>query len=73
MAKNYRPVALTSHLIKVFEKLVRNSLVSFLEDQNLFNSNQHGFRAGHSCLSQLLHHFDMVTKLLEEGKNVDES
>ena len=71
MAKNYRPVALTSHLTKVFEKVVRNCLVSFLEKHNLFNSNQHGFRAGYSCLSQLLQHFDTVTKLLEEGQNVD--
>ena len=71
VAKNYRPVALTSHLIKVFEKVVRNVLVIHLESNNLMNPNQHGFRAGHSCLSQLLHHHDCMTKLLEEGKNVD--
>ena len=70
-AKNYRPVALTSHLIKVFEKIIRNRVVEFLELNNLMNPNQHGFRAGHSCLSQLLQHFDEVTKLLENGKNVD--
>ena len=71
LAKNYRPVALTSHLIKVFEKIVRRKIVEFLESGNLMNPSQHGFRAGHSCLTQLLHHFDRITKLLEEGKNVD--
>ena len=35
------------------------------------NPNQHGFRSGRSCLSQLLQHHDRITKLLEEGKNVD--
>ena len=70
-AKNYRPIALTSHLIKIFEKVIRNRLVEFLETNKLMNPNQHGFRAGHSCLSQLLQHFDEVTKLLENGKNVD--
>ena len=35
------------------------------------NPNQHGFRAGHSCLSQLLQHQDLITQLLEEGCNVD--
>ena len=29
--KNYRPVALTSHLIKVFERVVRKNLVEHLE------------------------------------------
>ena len=71
IAQNYRPVALTSHLIKVFEKVLRKSLVAYMEEHNLFNPNQHGFRAGHSCLSQLLAHYDKVTKLLEDGYNVD--
>ena len=68
---NYRPIALTSHLVKIFEKVVRNKLVSYLEDSNLFNANQHGFRHGHSCLSQLLAHYDNVLSLLEKGLNVD--
>ena len=71
LAKNYRPVALTSHLIKVFEKLLRNHLIQYIESHGLMNPNQHGFRAGRSCLSQLLQHFDQVTRLLEQGKNVD--
>ena len=70
-AKNYRPVALTSHIIKVFEKVIRNKVVRFIESRNLMNPNQHGFRAGHSCLTQLIQHHDKITKLLEEGMNVD--
>ena len=34
--KNYRPVALTSHIVKVFEKVVRKVLVNQLEVNNLF-------------------------------------
>ena len=71
LPENYRPVALTSHLIKVFEKVLRNQIVQHIEENNLLNPNQHGFRAGRSCLSQLVQHYDKVTKLLEEGKNVD--
>ena len=69
--KNYRPVALTSQLSKVFEKVVRKHMVSFMDEKQLLNPSQHGFRAGLSCLSQLLAHYDTVTAHLEEGRGVD--
>ena len=68
---NYQPVALTSHLIKVFEKVLRKYTVAYLEENRLFNSGQRGFRLGRSCLSQLNAHFDHITRLLESGQNVD--
>ena len=69
--KNYRPVALTSHLIKVFEKVLRQRVVCYMEKHILFNKSQHGFRGGRSCLSQLLSHFDVITATLEKGQGVD--
>ena len=71
LASNYRPVALTSHLIKIFEKVVRNFIVKFLEENKLFNISQHGFRNGRSCLSQLLSHYDKILEILASGSNVD--
>ena len=68
---NYGPIALTSQLVKIFEKVVRNSLVRFLEENNLFNKSQHGFRIGRSCLSQLLDYHDKIISLMEKGLNVD--
>ena len=35
------------------------------------NKNQHGFRQGRSCLSQLLEHYDNILKVLEEDNNAD--
>ena len=69
--KNYRPIALTSHLIKIFEKVVRRYLVNYLEDHGLMNDGQHGFRSGRSCLSQLLAHYDTILSGLEDGGGVD--
>ena len=69
--KSYRPVALTSHLIKIFEKVIRQQMVKYIEERNLLNPNQHGFRSGHSCLSQLVQHYDKIVKAMEEGINVD--
>ena len=71
LAAHYRPVALTSHLVKIFEKIVRARIVSYLEENNLLNASQHDFRAGRSCLSQLIAHYDKILTLLDEGKNVD--
>ena len=71
LAENYRPVALTSHVSKVFEKVVRRKIQKHLEDHNLFNCNQHGFRAGRSCLGQLLAHTERLLHHVEKGQNVD--
>ena len=64
-------MALTSHLIKLFEKIVKKHIVAYMEENNLFNPGQHGFRLGRSCLSQLIAHYDHITRLLESGQNVD--
>ena len=42
-----------------------------MEENNLFNPGQHEFRLGRSCLSQLIAHYDHITRLLESGQNVD--
>ena len=70
-AQNYRPVSLTSHIMKIFKKIVRKNIVSFLEENNIFNDSQHGFRQGRSCLSQLLEHYDTILSYFERGINVD--
>ena len=65
--KNFRPVALTSHFIKVFERVVKKSLVHYLQENELMTEGQHGFRAMRSTLTQLLGHFEAVLTSLESG------
>lgn len=69
--QNYRPISLTSHLTKVFERVLRDKLVRYLESNHLMNDHQHGFRPGKSCLTQLLEHYDAILDDLERGANVD--
>ena len=71
LAKNYRPVALTSHIIKIFEKVLAKQLANYLEDNNKMNPAQHGFRQGRSCLSQLLTHQENIIASLAKGFMVD--
>ena len=70
-ASSWRPVSLTSHVMKTMERVVRKQIVNHLESNNLMNKNQHGSRKRKSCLSQLLEHYDEILKILEEGDNVD--
>jgi hypothetical protein len=71
VAKNYRPVALTSHIVKVFERVVRKSLVSHLENNGFLPNGQHGFRSMRSTLTQLLSFWDSMLTRLEEGGGAD--
>lgn len=39
---------------KIFERFMYNSIYKFLDDCNLLNLNQSGFRPGDSCIHQLI-------------------
>ena len=52
-AKNYRPVSLLSVVSKVFEKLVNNRIVDYLEKCDLFSDFQYGFRSSRSTADLL--------------------
>ena len=68
---NYRPISLTSHIIKTFERVLRNRLVDHLESNNLINPNQHGFRKKRSCFTQLLSHIENIYGRLNNNEEVD--
>ena len=69
--KSYRPVSLTSHIIKTFERVMRTNIVNFLQENQLLPKNQHGFIAGRSTLSQLLNHVEEIIRAWEDGKVTD--
>ena len=54
-------------LCKVLESIIRDGLVSYLENAGLIHDTQHGFRKGRSCLSNLLSFLDQVTELVDNG------
>jgi hypothetical protein len=68
---NYRPISLTSHIIKIFERILRQRLVTFLEGNKILNQSQHGFRKGRSCLTQLLSHYDRILQNLNNNCETD--
>ena len=49
---NYIPVSLTSHLMKLFERVLRVKIVLYcIEDNKILTDQQHGFRIYRNCLS----------------------
>ena len=68
---NYRPVSLTNHLTKIFERVIRKEIVDHLVAEELMNITQHGFRSNHSTITQIVCFYDSVLTYLEEGKSVD--
>ena len=51
---SYRPIALTSCLCKLMEKMINTRLVWYLESKKLLSPNQYGFRKNRSTLDPLL-------------------
>ncbi|XP_073682691.1 uncharacterized protein [Garra rufa] len=64
LVDNYRPVSLLPFIAKTLERTVFNQLSSFLVQNNLLDTNQSGFRSGHSTETALL----SVTEALRIAK-----
>ena len=69
--KNWRPICITSHIIKVFERVIRSKLVIYFERNNILNPNQHGFRKSRSCITQLISYTTHILENLVDGNEVD--
>ena len=71
LASNYRPVSLTSTVVKVMESIIKINVLEHLTSNDLLTSHQFGFLRGHSCTTQLLHVMDILTKSLDQGVPID--
>ena len=68
---NFRPVALTSVVSKVFEKIICAAIVCFLVTNNLISKQQHGFVWGRSCQTNILLCLERWTEMVDNGMSVD--
>ena len=60
---SYRPVSLTSCLVKTFERMIADRLYDIVESNGILSNLQAGFRRNLSCEDQIL----KITQLIEDG------
>jgi hypothetical protein len=61
LAKNYRPISLTSVCCKTMEHILASKIMKHGEENNILYPLQHGFRKDHSCETQLIEFVDDIS------------
>lgn len=65
---NYRPISLISNLAKIYEKILKERINSFLKKHNLLADNQYGFREAKSTSDALEDLTSGIYRALDSGK-----
>ena len=68
--QNYRPISVLPFMSKIYEKIVANYLIDFLDSNNLLYKYQFGFRKSHSTSHAIITLVDKVSRALNTGKFV---
>ena len=68
---NYRPVSLTAICCKQLEHIIVSNTLQHLTDHNILTDNQHGFRRGRSCETQLIITTDDFARSLDKSAQID--
>ena len=67
--QNYRPISLTSLVMKVYERVIASELLTHVNGK--VNPRQHGFLPLKSCESQLIPFTDTLARCLNKGGRTD--
>ena len=65
---NYRPVSVLPCFSKILERLVFNRCIKFIDDNNLLNEKQFGFRANHSTYMAIMQLVDKICSAVEQDQ-----
>lgn len=68
---NYRPISLTSIVVKIVESVIYEQMVKFFQDNGVIPDEQHGFLPGKSIQSNLLCCLSDWTRETDRGNSVD--
>ena len=64
---NYRPISVLSFFSKIFEKIMYNNVVNFIDKNYTFYKYQLGFRKSNSAHHAIITLVDIITSSLDSG------
>ena len=64
---NYRPISVLSFFSKIFEKIMYNNVVNFMDKNDTFYKYQFGFRKSHSTQHAIITLVDKISSSLDSG------
>ena len=65
---NYRPISVLPSFSKIFEKIVANRLLTYLEKNRILSPYQFGFRKNHSTFMAIADMYDKISSATDENK-----
>ena len=65
---NFRSISVLTQINKIFEKVIHERLVTFINQHSILPNSQFGFRKKHSASHGITHLNEQVTKNLEAKK-----
>lgn len=68
--ENYRPISVLPVFSKVYERVMYNRLLSFLETNDILYKHQYGFRPGFSTDQALIHVTDNILQALDNKEHL---
>lgn len=67
--KNYRPIALLNNFSKIFERIIYERVIHFLESENLLSNYQNGFRRKKSTVRAVYQALDKILNSLNKERD----
>ena len=64
---NYRPSSVLLFFSKVFEKIIYNHLIDFMDHNDILYGHQFGFRKGHSTQQAIITRVNKIISCLDNG------
>ena len=68
--QNYRPISVLAYFSKIYERVIYNHLLQYINSNDILYDKQFGFRKGHSTSHAIITLVEKVSKALDTGKIV---